>query len=231
MSMSYNDPGERMMPLVETFQYHDTFGPPMTSDMPPVLPVQNNDNNNDEEKTVVPVRPVHISQPDMTPLVAEAHARGLELGIRQATARFEEELAQERKRVADLIHGFQGQCSDYYAKVELDLVNLALAISAKILHRESQVDPMVVAGLVKVMLERLKQKTTVIVRIRPEDAGSWRQYFRDSANVQIVEDSSLDPKACFLETELGVADMGLESQLKEVEQGFFDLLARRPEAK
>jgi hypothetical protein len=30
---------------------------------------------------------------------------------------------------------------------------------------------------------------------------------------------------------LGVANMGLEAQLKEVEQGFFDLLARRPEAK
>ncbi len=230
--MSYNDPGERMMPLVETFQYHDTFGPPTTSEMPPMLPVQNNNNNNDEEKIAIPVRPVHISsQPDMTPLIAEAHAQGLAQGIRQATARFEEDLAQERKRVADLIHGFQRQSSDYYAKVELDLVNLALAISAKILHRESQVDPMVVAGLVKVMLERLQQKTTVTVRVRPEDAGSWKQYFRDFANVQIVEDSSLDPKACFLETDLGVADMGLESQLKEVEQGFFDLLARRSEAK
>jgi flagellar biosynthesis/type III secretory pathway protein FliH len=230
--MSYNDLGERVMPLVETFQYHDTFGPPMTSDMPPVLPVHNNnDINNEEKQEAVPVKPVYISQPDMTPLVAEAHAQGLELGIRQATARFEEELAQERKRVADLIHGFQQQCSDYYAKVELDLVHLALAISAKILHRESQVDPMVVAGLVKVMLERLQQKTTVIVRIRPEDAASWKQYFRDYGNVQIVEDSSLGPKACFLETDLGVADMALESQLKEVEQGFFDLLARRPEAK
>jgi flagellar assembly protein FliH len=41
----------------------------------------------------------------------------------------------------------------------------------------------------------------------------------------------VEPKACLLETELGVADLGLDAQLKEVEQGFFDLLAQRPEAK
>ena len=33
---------------------------------------------------------------------------------------------------------------------------------------------------------------------------------------------------CILETELGSANFGLDTQLKEVEQGFFDLLALRP---
>jgi flagellar assembly protein FliH len=31
-----------------------------------------------------------------------------------------------------------------------------------------------------------------------------------------------------LETEMGVTNFGLDTQLKEVEQGFFDLLALRP---
>jgi flagellar assembly protein FliH len=31
-----------------------------------------------------------------------------------------------------------------------------------------------------------------------------------------------------VETELGSANFGLDTQLKEVEQGFFDLLALRP---
>ena len=224
--MSYND-GEAAIPLVETFQYHDTFGPPpMTSDMPATP-----SGDDGQEEIVAAVMPAHLSQPELTRLLSEAHAQGLAEGRRQATARFEEELAQERKRIADAIDDFHGRCSDYFAKVEIDLVHLALAIAAKILHRESQIDPTVVAGLVKVTLERLQQKTAVVVRIRPEDAAAWRHYFRDYANLQIVEDSSLAPKACFLETDLGVADLALDSQLKEVEQGFFDLLARRPDGK
>jgi flagellar assembly protein FliH len=67
--------------------------------------------------------------------------------------------------------------------------------------------------------------------VRPEDAESWRHYFRDHTHLQVVEDFTLEPKACLIETDLGVADLSLDAQLKEVEQGFFDLLAQRPEPK
>ena len=81
------------------------------------------------------------------------------------------------------------------------------------------------------MIDRLQQKTNIAVRVRPEEAESWRHYFRDQSDLKVVEDFTLEPKACMLETDLGVADMGLSAQLKEVEQGFFDLLAQRPEPK
>jgi flagellar assembly protein FliH len=41
-------------------------------------------------------------------------------------------------------------------------------------------------------------------------------------------DATLGPGRCMLETELGSTDLTLETQLKEIEQGFFDLLAQRP---
>ena len=226
MNMSSDGAGDGVVPLVEAFRYHDTFGPEITTDLPAVLPVRKSD-----EQIGDAGKPTYLTQQEVSRIVAEAHAQGIAQGSSHAAARFEEELAQERKRVTDAMVEFERQRADYYAKVEIELVHLALAIAAKILHRESQIDRLVVAGLVKVMLERLQQKTKVVVRIRPEDAESWRNYFCDHENLQIVEDSSLSPKACLLGTEMGVADMALESQLKEVEQGFFDLLARRPEAK
>jgi len=45
----------------------------------------------------------------------------------------------------------------------------------------------------------------------------------------VIEDAALSDHDCLVETELGVANFGLDTQLKEVEQGFFDLLALRPE--
>ncbi len=35
-------------------------------------------------------------------------------------------------------------------------------------------------------------------------------------------------RRCMLETEFGSTEIGLETHLKEIEQGFFDLLAQRP---
>ncbi len=227
MSTSYNNPAESGGPAVQAFLYQDTFGPIASPDIAAPAP----EGQAAAEKTAKVDQPPRISQEEISRLVSEAHAAGLELGERQATARFEAELARERKRVADVITEFQRQRSDYYSKVEIELVHLALAIAAKILHRESQVDRMVVAGLVKVMLEKFQQNTNVIVRVRPEDAEGWRHYFRDYTNLQVVEDFTLEPKACLLETDLGVADLGLDAQLKEVERGFFDLLAQRPEPK
>lgn len=227
MNTSYDELSDSEMPVVESFPYHDMPGGQAQAIAAPSA----FSGGTEKTKTAKPDSAAGFSQQELARLVTEARAEGLAQGERQAAARFEEELARERQRIAELTLEFQKQRADYYSKVEVELVHLSLAIAAKILHRESQVDRMVVAGLVKIMLERLQQNSNVIVRVRPEDAESWRYYFDGQSNLQVIADASLEPRECFLETELGMADMGLDAQLKEVEQGFFDLLARKPEAK
>jgi len=111
------------------------------------------------------------------------------------------------------------------------VVKLALGIAAKILHREAQVDPMLLAALARVAVNQLHDGSKVSLRIRPESAAQWREYFRQPQNgttVEVVEDPNLGPKDCILETDMGSANFNIGGQLKEVEQGFFDLLALRP---
>lgn len=226
MNTSYDDTTGGIVPVVEAFSYNDTFGLQASSDMPLTgleEPAGGVAANADSASG--------ITKEEMACFISEARAEGVAQGLSQAAARFEEGLAQERKRLAALIVDFQRQRAEYYSRVEIELVHLALAIAAKILHRESQVDRMVVAGLVKVILERFQQNSKVTVRVRPEDVEGWTQYFSDHTNLQVVGDNSLEPRGCLLETELGVANMALDAQLKEVEQGFFDLLAQRPEPK
>ena len=47
-------------------------------------------------------------------------------------------------------------------------------------------------------------------------------------HVEVVEDHQVGDQDCVLETELGSAHFALDAQLKEIERGFFDLLALRP---
>jgi flagellar assembly protein FliH len=76
-----------------------------------------------------------------------------------------------------LISGFEEERSHYYAQVEAEIVQLALAIAAKILHREAQVDPMLLAALVRIAVERMREGSSVTVRVVPERGVSWKQYF------------------------------------------------------
>lgn len=169
-----------------------------------------------------------ISEKELSRLVSEARAEGFHEGQKEAQKKFDLDLAAQKQLIAGALASFEQERATYYSNVENQLVHLALAIAGKILHREAQVDRMVVAGLVKVVLERMQQTTKAIVRIRPEEALSWRHYFNTNPDLEIVEDPTLEPNDCRIETELGVAEMGLDAQLKEVEAGFFDLLAQRP---
>ncbi len=145
-------------------------------------------------------------------------------------ARSEEEAAKIRQA----LELFKAERKEYFSRVESEVVHLALAIAAKILHREAQVDPFLVAGLVRVAVDKLHNGSSVSVRVSPQTASNWRNYLASPQNgstIAIVEDAHLGPKDCILETDLGSADFSIDAQLKEVEQGFFDLLAQRPPIK
>ena len=144
---------------------------------------------------------------------------------------FEQKLIAARAPIAALVSGFEEERSHYYAQVESEIVQLALAIAAKILHREAQVDPMLLAALVRIAVERMREGSSVTVRVALGRGDSWNRYFagiQSMSHVEVTEDSQLGEHDCLLETELGTANFGLDTQLKEVEQGFFDLLALRP---
>ena len=91
---------------------------------------------------------------------------------------------------------------------------------------------MLVAALVQIALGQLREGAAASIRIRPEEAQRWREHFASQSlkhAVTVVDDPTLEPGDCFLETELGSVNFSVDAQLKEVEQGFFDVLAQKPQ--
>jgi len=167
--------------------------------------------------------------------LAAAHAEGIREGLQQAQQSLEKELINERMKIAEALRIFGQKTNEYYARAEVEMVHLSLAIAAKILHRESQVDRMLVAALVRVAMEKLQRGTGATVRVPPEDVADWNRYFEGGngadIRVEVTADPAVEAHNCILETELGTTELGLDAQLKEIEQGFFDLLAQRPDGK
>jgi flagellar assembly protein FliH len=127
---------------------------------------------------------------------------------------------------------FAAERHDYYRRVEVEVVQLALAIARKVLHREVQIDPQALAGIVLVTLEKLDRGTKIDLRVHPREVSEWRHYFSRQLEgdplPDVHEDPGVAPGECRIETSLGSTDVGLESQLKEIETGLLDLLAERP---
>jgi flagellar assembly protein FliH len=179
----------------------------------------------------VPSPPV----PDTAERETRARLLGREEGQAEGRKIFEDQLAKERSALAAALTQFARDRALYYQNVETEVVQLALSVARHILHREAQIDPLLLAGVVRVALEKIEKATGVTLRIHPHNADGWRRFLSlrlDPADMpEIAEDAAVAPDRCILETAMGTAELGMEVQLKEIEKGLMDLLAARPEKK
>ena len=86
---------------------------------------------------------------------------------------YEARSAAEAEKIPQALELFQVERKDYFSRVESDVVQLALAIAAKILHREAQVDPLLVAALVRVASISCTTARAYPCA-SPAEAGKWR---------------------------------------------------------
>lgn len=161
---------------------------------------------------------------------AEAQAETQARMRRQADA----ELSAERAAIGMVVGAFARARAGYFMQVEGEVVRLALSIARRVLHREAQVDPLLLRGAVRLALERLGQNTRVTLRVAPGRAEAWRRAFAaphglppEAQAPEVAEDAALGGEDCVLETGLGETRCAVEEQLQEIEQGFFDLIAER----
>jgi flagellar assembly protein FliH len=224
MSSSYNPALEpETKPEIRPFPYAELTAPP-GAEAGVVLETRNQAAGAESES--VPER----DAPDKN-AAAEAERQQWEAQLR---TEFDQRLQEVRESLRATVAGFARERAQYFEQVEPEIVQLALSIARKILRREAQIDPLLLAGMIRVALERVESGTKVTVRVHPQQVSECRAYFaqRMEANQipEVAEDASLPADHCILQTVLGTTELGPEIQLKEIEQGMLDLLERRPKA-
>lgn len=223
MNMFSRDPQSSMGPSVNvsSFLYRSTKEPVIE-----VFEV--------EEPQVTVLEPeVRLTEQGLNDLLAAERAAGYATAEAALRREFENKAELGNRKLLKAIEEFEKAQKHYFSRVEAEVVQLSLAIAGKILHREAQVDPMLVSAIVHLALGQLKEGSSATIRVLPEQARRWREYVASLAmnlDVKVVEDADLEHGDCFLETELGMVNFSLDAQLKEVERGFFDVLAQKPQS-
>lgn len=143
----------------------------------------------------------------------------------------EEKIVTEREGVLRSCEQFGRERARYFAGVEVEVVRLALAIAARVLHREAKLDPLLLSAAVRVALEKVAEDSATVLRVPAAEAELWRGVFSAQAfesSVQVAGDERLGAGECVLDTNVGKVELGVSAQLGEIERGFFDLLQQRP---
>lgn len=139
------------------------------------------------------------------------------------------EAQQRARQSAGLIEAFSQERDRFLHAVEHEVVELALAVAARILRREAQMDPLLLTGAVRVAMGQLSRSTQVRLRVPPADLDLWAETIERLPNLAlkptVVAGEGMRLGDCVIETELGSVDLGIRSQLGEIERGFFDRAA------
>jgi flagellar assembly protein FliH len=160
----------------------------------------------------------------------EGRDRGREEGRRaerEATAPSAAAEAERRRRQAsELVENFARERDRYLQAVEHEVVRLALAVAARILRREAQMDPLLLTGAVRVALGQLAATSEIRIRVPAREADLWTETIAHLPNLAakpvVVAEEVLSLGDCVIESKAGTVDLGIRAQLGEIERGFFD---------
>jgi len=146
---------------------------------------------------------------------AQGERAGLEAGGKRAEAML--------RRIGQTIEELSGLRQTLIHETEREMVQLALTLARRVVHREVTLDPELAAALAHVALERLGTNTPATIRLNPEDFTIVAQ---DSARwggqtVTVVPDPSISRGGCLVETAFGSVDATIERQFDELSRALF----------
>ena len=120
------------------------------------------------------------------------------------------------------------RAADFYARAEAELLRLSIGIASKIVGVELKTAPEAVVPMVTQALATVRQARRIVIQVHPSQtkllkANLQKLDLSATCDVQVVGDSTLEPGGCVIESELGIVDARLSTQLRVIER----LLKRR----
>ncbi len=104
-------------------------------------------------------------------------------------------------------------------QTERQMVQLALAIARRLVHREVSIDHDLLIAMARVALERLGESAQVTVRLSPEEfeaTSAVRSAQWTGTHVTVVADARVGRGGCRVESEFGVMEAGVDGQIHEI---------------
>jgi flagellar assembly protein FliH len=157
---------------------------------------------------------------------AAGRERGRQEGIEAGREAQTAEAERRRQQLGELVEKFDRERDRYLQEVEQEVVKLALAVAARILRREAQMDPLLLTGAVRVALGQLARSSEVRLRVPAAEVDLWTETIALVPHLtmkpEVMAEEGMRLGDCLVESKVGTVDLGIRSQLGEIERGFFD---------
>lgn len=152
-----------------------------------------------------------------------AHEAGRRQGDQEARAELQPVMERLNASIAEIV----GMRADLRRRAERDVVQLALLIAKRVLHRQVNVDEGALTAIARVAFERLTRSESYTVTVHPRFAPSIASALPASqmTRVNIQPDPDCAQGTLVIRSAEGVIDASVDVQLEEIERGLTDRLS------
>jgi flagellar assembly protein FliH len=156
-----------------------------------------------------PATPAQIEQ--------EIFAKGFAQGQQAGAAAAQQETAALAKKLAASLDDLMRVRHEMIRHTEKQMVQLALAVARRVVHREVSIDATALVTMMRVALERVSDSARVTVRLNPVDHQSVAATVSGTSDqVTMTPDARLPRGACRIESDYGDIDAGVDAQIQEI---------------
>ena len=153
-------------------------------------------------------------------------AEGREAGRAEALAEFREKLKAVDAAWSAMVDEFAGSREALLIEGRRAVVELAVAIAERVVHRVIELDPGVVEDQLRELLTLVAAPTTLVVRVHPEDEAlvervlpELRERLAGGVHVRLAPDGAVGRGSCVARTLGGaVIDASIQTQLTRLVQ-------------
>jgi len=158
--------------------------------------------------------------------VAAAKRDSFEAGRKQGEQQARAETAPVLERLTVSLAELAGLRQELRLKAETDMVQLALLIAKRVLHRELSTDTGALTALARVVFDRMVRGESLRVTVHPHFALALAAALSQSqtARVHIDPDPGCAPGTLVVRSEEGLLDASVDTQLEEISRGLTDRL-------
>jgi len=159
--------------------------------------------------------------------VKAVRKEAFDAGLSQGEQRAHQELAPVVEKMKQSISDTLGTRSLLRVKAEKDVVQLAVQIARRILHRELATDTSALSALAKVVFDRMAraESYTLVVHPRFLEAVQASLSGHSASRVRIEPDPGCAPGTFVVRSDEGTIDASIDTQLEEIARGLADRLA------
>jgi type III secretion protein L len=141
---------------------------------------------------------------------AEIFARAQDEAKADVTAKASEEIARAKMQAGQVL-----------AESEKDILELAFRIAAKIIGRDLEREPEVIAEICATAIENARAAKAMILRVNPKDGALLREkkpklmeQIGRTLELAIRDDADIEQGGCVIQTEFGTIDAQLKTQFE-----------------